>query len=47
MKCSTLDIMAVMEEDAGLGAGLGGGGKGALLLFVAALFCEEQMSKWE
>ena len=34
----TLDIMALMEEAAGLGAGLGGGGKGALLLFVAALF---------
>ena len=34
----TFDIMALMEEAAGLGAGLGGGGKGALLLFVAALF---------
>jgi len=33
-----LDIMALMDEAAGLGAGLGGGGKGALLLFVAALF---------
>lgn len=43
MRRSTLDIIALMEEDAGLGAGLGGGGKGALLLFVAALFCEEQV----
>ena len=37
-KLCTLDIMALMDEAAGLGAGLGGGGKGALLLFVAALF---------
>ncbi len=47
MKRSTLDIIALMEEDAGLGAGLGGGGKGALLLLVAALFCEEQKLKSE
>jgi hypothetical protein len=39
----TLDIMALMDEAAGLGAGFGGGGKGALLLFVAALFCKVKM----
>jgi hypothetical protein len=40
MKCNTFAIMALIEEEAGLGAGFGGGGGGALLLFVAALFCK-------
>lgn len=35
----TFDIIALMEEEAGFGAGFDAGGNGALLLFVAALFC--------